>query len=75
MVVLAARGLPNARIAAELGISEATVKRHLTNVYQKIGVHSRSGAVRMALMEQWIGIHEITSPSAHGDGSSDDPRS
>jgi DNA-binding NarL/FixJ family response regulator len=69
VVVLAARGLPNARIAEELGISEATVKRHLANVYQKIGVRSRSEAVRMALMEQWIGIGEITR-AANGDGSS-----
>jgi two-component system nitrate/nitrite response regulator NarL len=69
VVVLAARALPNARIAEELGISEATVKRHLANVYQKIGVRSRSEAVRMALMEQWIGIGEITG-AANGDGSS-----
>jgi DNA-binding NarL/FixJ family response regulator len=70
VVVLAARGLPNARIAEELGISEATVKRHLANIYQKIGVRSRSEAVRMALMEQWIGIGEITGAAADGDGSS-----
>jgi DNA-binding NarL/FixJ family response regulator len=71
IVVLAARGLPNAHIAEELAISEATVKRHLANVYQKIGVNSRSEAVRKALMEQWIGLGEITSASsADGDGSS-----
>jgi DNA-binding NarL/FixJ family response regulator len=69
IVVLAARGLPNAQIAEELAISEATVKRHLANVYQKTGVRSRSEAVRKALMEQWIGLGEITS-SADGDGSS-----
>ena len=68
VLVLAARGLPNARIGEELGISEATVKRHLANVYQKIGVRSRSEAVRMALMEQWIGLGEITG-AADGDGS------
>jgi DNA-binding NarL/FixJ family response regulator len=68
VVVLAARGLPNCRRAAELYLSEATVKRHLANVYQKIGVHSRSEAVRMALMEQWIGLHEVTS-AADGNGS------
>ena len=66
VVVLAARGLPNCRIAAELYLSEATVKRHLANVYQKIGVHSRSEAVRMALMEQWIGLHEVTSAESAG---------
>ena len=69
VVVLAARGLPNARIGEELNISEGTVKRHLANVYQKIGVRSRSEAVRMALMEQWIGIGEITG-ATDGDGSS-----
>ena len=68
VLVLVARGLPNARIAKELGISEATIKRHLANVYQKIGVNSRSEAVRMALMEQWIGLGEITG-AADGDGS------
>jgi DNA-binding NarL/FixJ family response regulator len=68
IVVLAARGCSNNQIAEELHISEATVKRHLANVYQKIGVGSRSGAVRMALMEQWIGLAEIT--SADGDGPS-----
>jgi DNA-binding NarL/FixJ family response regulator len=71
VVVLAARGFSNARIAEELHVAEATVKRHLANVYQKVGVHSRTEVVRTALMKQWIGIHEITSASANGDGSSD----
>jgi DNA-binding NarL/FixJ family response regulator len=72
IVVLAARGHSNHQIAAELNLSEATVKRHLANVYARIGVRSRSEAVRTALVEQWIGIHDITS-SADGssDGSSD----
>jgi DNA-binding CsgD family transcriptional regulator len=66
IVVLAARGLSNRLIAGQLNISEATVKRHLANVYQKIGVGSRSEAVRMALMEQWIGIREITHADLDG---------
>ncbi len=49
--------------------SRATAKRNLANVYAKIGVGSRSEAVRMALMEQWIGLNEIT--SAHSNGSGD----
>ena len=69
VIVLAARGLSNRRIAQELHISDATVKRHLANVYQKVGVSSRNEAVRTALVEQWIGIHEITS----ADGSSGGP--
>jgi DNA-binding NarL/FixJ family response regulator len=75
IVVLAVRGFSNRRIAEELYLSEATIKRHLANVYQKVGVRSRNEVVRKALMEQWIGIHEITSPSAEGDGSSGGPRS
>jgi DNA-binding NarL/FixJ family response regulator len=69
IMVLAARGRSNYQIAQELHISEATVKRHLANVYEKIGVRSRSEGVRKALMEQWIGLAEIT--SADGDGSRD----
>ena len=66
-----ARGLSNRRIAEKLHISEATVKRHLNNVYGKIGVHSRNEAVRKALVEQWIGLHDIT--STDGDGPSGGP--
>ena len=66
VMILAARGLSNRLIGEELHLSEATIKRHLANVYEKIGVRSRTEAVRVALMEQWIGIHEIT--SAHTDG-------
>jgi DNA-binding NarL/FixJ family response regulator len=65
--VLAARGLSNREIAEELHLAPATVKRHLANVYEELGVRSRNDAVRRALGEQWIGIHEITSP-ADADG-------
>ena len=71
ILVLAARGHSNDRIATEVHISEATVKRHLANVYLKIGVHSRSEAVRMALAEQWIGIHDITTLAASEVSSGD----
>jgi DNA-binding NarL/FixJ family response regulator len=69
IVVLAARGLSNFQIARELRLSEATVKRHLANVYSKIGVGSRSEAVRMALTQQWIGLTQITSSDSDGLGS------
>lgn len=54
VLVLAARGLRNQQIANDLSLSEATVKRNLANVYAKIGVRSRSEAVRVALLHQWI---------------------
>jgi DNA-binding NarL/FixJ family response regulator len=69
VLVLVARGLSNRQVATQLHISEATVKRHLANIYEKVGVGSRSDAVRTALAEQWIGFHEIV--SADGDGHDD----
>jgi DNA-binding NarL/FixJ family response regulator len=61
ILLLAARGLSNERIASSLHIAEATVKRHLANVYPKMGVSSRSEAAREALLREWITIEEITS--------------
>ncbi|WP_046505096.1 response regulator [Streptomyces odonnellii] len=45
---LVARGTPNKEIAAELFISEATVKTHLTHLYAKLGVKDRAAAVAVA---------------------------
>jgi len=41
-------GLPNKAIARRLGISERTVKAHLTNVYQRLGVTDRTQAALWA---------------------------
>jgi len=43
-----AEGLSTKVISRELCISEKTVKFHLTNVYRKLGVHNRTGAMRYA---------------------------
>ena len=39
-----AEGAPNKVIAARLGVSEATVERHLTNLYRKLGASGRADA-------------------------------
>jgi DNA-binding NarL/FixJ family response regulator len=49
VLAFVATGLSNARIAAQLHIAEGTVKRHLTNVYAKLGVASRMDAVNKAV--------------------------
>ena len=40
-----ARGLANKDLAAELDISVNTVKFHLRNLYDKLGVNSRAQAI------------------------------
>jgi DNA-binding NarL/FixJ family response regulator len=61
ILLLAARGLSNERIASSLHLAEGTVKRHLANIYLKMGVTSRGEASREALMREWITIEEVTS--------------
>ncbi|MEU2495162.1 response regulator transcription factor [Streptomyces sp. NPDC007883] len=48
VLVLVARGTSNREIAAELFISEATVKTHLTHIYGKLAVRDRASAVAAA---------------------------
>lgn len=38
---LVLRGLPNKRIALQLGIAESTVKEHVTGILERLGVRSR----------------------------------
>jgi LuxR family transcriptional regulator, maltose regulon positive regulatory protein len=45
---LVAAGFGNKEIAGKLEISPSTVKRHVNNVYGKLGVHSRTQAIARA---------------------------
>ena len=51
---LAARGLTNKQIGAELNISDRTVQNHLANTYTKLEVASRTEAVTVALQRGLI---------------------
>lgn len=54
VLVLAAAGRTNREIAAELVLSEHTVRRHLQNVFGKIGVSSRAAATAYAYQHDLI---------------------
>lgn len=51
---LAAEGLANKQIALELEISEHTVKFHLSSLYTKMGVTSRTEAIRAGARRGWV---------------------
>jgi DNA-binding NarL/FixJ family response regulator len=50
VLALVARGLTTPEIAAELAISRRTVHAHLRAIYPKLGVSSRVGATRYAVL-------------------------
>lgn len=56
VLALAARAQSNQRIAGTLGISEGTVKRHLSNINVKLGATSRMDAVRRASRQHLIDV-------------------
>lgn len=45
VVSMLAEGLLNKQIAYELDVKEATIKAHMTEIFRKLGVHSRTQAV------------------------------
>ena len=51
---LVARGLTNEQVAEQLIISSRTVNSHLTSIYAKIGVSSRSAATRYAIEHKLV---------------------
>jgi DNA-binding NarL/FixJ family response regulator len=53
---LLARGLANKQIAVSLGISEHTVKFHVSSIYAKLNVTNRTEAVREGLRGGWVAL-------------------
>jgi DNA-binding NarL/FixJ family response regulator len=48
VLTLVASGKTNRQIAADLAISEHTVARHISNIFNKLGVTSRTAASAFA---------------------------
>ncbi|KOV65502.1 response regulator [Streptomyces sp. MMG1121] len=64
VLVLVARGLSNARIAADLGLSEATVKSRVNRILTRLGLENR---VQAALFAHRAGLAaEALEPPAEG---------
>ncbi len=53
---LLAQGLANKQIAVMLGISEHTVKFHVSGIYAKLGAASRTEAVRLGVRQGLIAL-------------------
>lgn len=58
---LAAKGMSNKDIAHVLFLSVRTVKAHLTNIFNKMGVGSRTDAIIKGLKEGYIALDDIPS--------------
>lgn len=59
---LAARGMPNKQIGEILDLSVRTVQAHLSNVFRKLDVGSRTEALLHGLRQGWFTIDELEPP-------------
>ncbi len=60
VLAMAARGLSNKMIARELSLSDRTVQVHLSNIFGKLGVASRTEAVITALRRGLLKLEELS---------------
>jgi DNA-binding NarL/FixJ family response regulator len=51
-------GMRNAEVAARLSLSESTVKTHLTNIFQKLGIRDRIELTRYAIKSGLVTVHD-----------------
>lgn len=56
---LAAKGMCNKDIATELFISIRTVQGHLSSIFNKLGVGSRTEAIFQAVKSGWLSLEEL----------------
>jgi two-component system, NarL family, response regulator DegU len=56
---LVAAGSPNREISEALGLSEQTVKNHLSTIFHKLGVPNRTHAVMYASRQGWLDFEDV----------------
>ncbi len=54
VLALVAAGETNHEIASRLFLSDRTVHRHVSNIFDKLGVRSRTAAAAMAIRERLV---------------------
>jgi DNA-binding NarL/FixJ family response regulator len=59
VLALAAKGLSNKEIGAEMGISEATVKSYFVDVFSKLSVRSRTEAIFVSLKSGLLSLDDL----------------
>jgi len=66
----AARGYINKQIAYQLGVSEQTIKNHMTSILRKLDANDRTQAVVLALHYGWISsqVKQAPEPSTSNGG-------
>jgi DNA-binding NarL/FixJ family response regulator len=64
VLTMIAEGLLNKQIAYDLGVSEATVKAHMTAIMRKLGVNNRT---QVALAASHLAIDQEALPSLPDD--------
>jgi DNA-binding NarL/FixJ family response regulator len=57
-----ARGLRNREIAEEIGLTEQTVKNHMTSILRRLGMRNRTLAVAYAVRNAWIDPSVLPTP-------------
>lgn len=62
VLAAAARGLSNKEIGTTLGVSARTVQAHLSHIFTKLDVASRTEAVLYGLRQGWVQLDEDDAP-------------
>ena len=66
LLKLMTRGLTNKEIASELGLSIRTVQGHVAQIFNKIGVSSRTEAVVRGLQKGYITMADVSQAAPEG---------